>query len=508
MRLFYGNDIRVDQSALLLAQQAALEAGEAGEAKFAPYQPFPSRVSAQSANIPAGVQYLNVNGLQYVRDPTGTALSTADGATWSPLGDAVPEHFGIIGDVRIPTDFPNLQSAVDMFGEARTEPIVILIESGHALTSGLYVENGDYSKISISSEDASVSLASGFSGTIIKAVSAALPRLACLINAANQVSGNGVEIYDRSSMTVDPGCGVSNSWATGLLARYASTVNANQSVWTGSARNGATGAGITAWGATIDAQGADVSGSGYYGCQAAHSGNVNFRDGLANNCYRHGIRATDGGAMNATGAQANNCAQSGSGYAVYAYQAGIVNFEGGSATDSGYIGIMAYASSTINADGAIVSDAAIADVAAHRNSFINFVGGSAASYSIKDSRVIFFETGIQGPERKRQSAVISSGVASIVPSASGRNFLQSDTESGAASDDLDALTPASGYEFNLGDLVTIKAASSGREVVIRDATTSGVTFGSFQIPGNSSITLNNSSLTATFIWNDPYWLAI
>lgn len=46
-------------------------------------------------------------------------------------------------------------------------------------------------------------------------------------------------------------------------------------------------------GSYVSAEGADVSNSGYYGAQAAHGGTLSFRNGIANNCFRHGIRATD-----------------------------------------------------------------------------------------------------------------------------------------------------------------------------------------------------------------------
>lgn len=65
-----------------------------GSAKLPPYVAFDSRAQAEAASIPSSVQYINVAGLQYVRDPSGTALETAGGDRWSPSGLATPLHFG------------------------------------------------------------------------------------------------------------------------------------------------------------------------------------------------------------------------------------------------------------------------------------------------------------------------------------------------------------------------------------------------------------------------------
>jgi|GEM_PF-7007704 len=63
---------------------------------------FTSRANMLAATIPAAVQsiYCVHDGyrMDYVRDATGTAATTADSATWSPVGDATPRHWGAVGD--------------------------------------------------------------------------------------------------------------------------------------------------------------------------------------------------------------------------------------------------------------------------------------------------------------------------------------------------------------------------------------------------------------------------
>lgn len=47
--------------------------------------PFPDRAAAEAAHVPAEVTIINVDGLQYRREPGATDLVTADGATWKQI---------------------------------------------------------------------------------------------------------------------------------------------------------------------------------------------------------------------------------------------------------------------------------------------------------------------------------------------------------------------------------------------------------------------------------------
>jgi len=51
-------------------------------------------ISVMSAPIPSA----NIIKLDYIRDPAGTALTTAGGVKWSPAGEVWAEHFGSVGD--------------------------------------------------------------------------------------------------------------------------------------------------------------------------------------------------------------------------------------------------------------------------------------------------------------------------------------------------------------------------------------------------------------------------
>ena len=89
-----------DVSALVAQAEAARDIAVAAANGMPPR--YLSRSSAEAANVTPSADYITVihGGLElsYIRDASGTALTTGDGATWSPLGDATPEHWGVVGD--------------------------------------------------------------------------------------------------------------------------------------------------------------------------------------------------------------------------------------------------------------------------------------------------------------------------------------------------------------------------------------------------------------------------
>lgn len=61
-------------------------------------QPYTSRASAEAATVPASINRIAVTApdgstLHYVRNTSGTALMSGDGAKWSPDGSTYPDHF-------------------------------------------------------------------------------------------------------------------------------------------------------------------------------------------------------------------------------------------------------------------------------------------------------------------------------------------------------------------------------------------------------------------------------
>ncbi|WP_313349089.1 glycosyl hydrolase family 28-related protein [Paracoccus sp. (in: a-proteobacteria)] len=97
----------LDSAAVKLAAASAKVTASAADAKATqamqpPFTPFSSRGDAQATVIPAPLDTITITdpiygALQYISDASGTALTTGDGRTWSPLGDAQPAHWGATG---------------------------------------------------------------------------------------------------------------------------------------------------------------------------------------------------------------------------------------------------------------------------------------------------------------------------------------------------------------------------------------------------------------------------
>ena len=444
--------------------------------------------------------------------PTLAGYST----TAASIAAAVADNFVVgVSDsltVNIPSDAATLQIALDRLTPLNQKCIITLnIESGHTLTAGVYLSGGDYSQFRIVSVDATVPVS--FNGDVIEGFNGTLmPRLACSINCASQASGNGVDV-NACDMTVEPGAGAINCHGNGLRALNGSNVKADGSKWSGSARAGTTGACITSWGSTVSAEGADCTGSGFYGVQAAHGGTLAFRGGNASNAFRHGIRATDAATVDADAATANNCSADTTGYSLYAYQGGVINFTSGSATGNlGGATLQAYgAGSAINASEATITGGVANAVRVERGGQINVVGSTVSStgstYYNRGGYIQTAEGSISGAPALKQSAIIASGNATFIPHPSGYTLLQVDTEGAAASDDLDTVTPASGFSIEEGYRLVIKSSSNSRDPSIRDITTSGTgsNYG-FHVPGNTTIVVGTSVSTVSFVWSSNAWL--
>lgn len=59
---------------------------------------FGNRAEFLAASIPSAINYVLAGGLMFVRDATGTAATTSDGAKWSPAHIVTPLHWGAVGD--------------------------------------------------------------------------------------------------------------------------------------------------------------------------------------------------------------------------------------------------------------------------------------------------------------------------------------------------------------------------------------------------------------------------
>ncbi|MFU2050973.1 right-handed parallel beta-helix repeat-containing protein [Bordetella hinzii] len=151
----------------------------------------------------------------------------------------------------VPDQYPTLQAAIEAFHPLNLKPneyVDIVIRSGHQLTEGIHLKQGDYSGFQISAEDATVTLAPGFKyvnnsyHAVMWIESARAPTWNCLVDGDTQI-GRGLMYMKEAVGVVTPGSGVINcNWfadvdsGAGIYVDSGSGVAAQGSVFTGCTR--------------------------------------------------------------------------------------------------------------------------------------------------------------------------------------------------------------------------------------------------------------------------------
>ncbi len=138
----------------------------------------------------------------------------------------------------IPSDYSTLQSAIDDLSKLRPSQdaiIDLVVETGHQPTSGILVENGDYSCFQLSSTDASVSSAGDFS---IVANNARAIVLNTIIDITNSTAFDSYKVNNGATGFIKSGAGMING-TRGIHATNGSTCIADGAVFTGFVEAGA-----------------------------------------------------------------------------------------------------------------------------------------------------------------------------------------------------------------------------------------------------------------------------
>lgn len=262
---------------------------------------------------------------------------------------------------RIPSDFATLQEALDtnsLSVRKQGVNIELLIESGHKLTKGLKVKNGDYSNFYIKSVDPVVYLDTNFVGVgyestdegfdvvqsendnLIYGLNCDMPVLSCLIDMENK---HGTGYYGTGCTGfVTMGAGVINAGRRGCEC-YTSKFVAKKTIWNGSNMEGfRMQHGSTATAMGISADDCCKSGQGEAAIYISKGCIGNFREGHAlrsgtmglkvrrsradvertdfSNAKTVGIKLEGNASVSATGCKVNDCG----GQGVYIGQASTI----------------------------------------------------------------------------------------------------------------------------------------------------------------------------------------
>jgi hypothetical protein len=204
-----------------------------------------SRTALEAANVPAAVDGLRLLGHAAVGDGGGAhykrvasepghphKIQSADGAWWEEL-------FAVDVTVNIPSDFATLQEAIDRLSKQPVRQgarIILNIESGHALTAGFSVSDGDYSKFTITSDDAEVTLDAGWTSgeAVAEGEYCRMPNWGILVNCAGVTVNSAIRVTNNSSLHIlDGGNGARNASGTGLFVYRNSQVTGSGAVFTG-----------------------------------------------------------------------------------------------------------------------------------------------------------------------------------------------------------------------------------------------------------------------------------
>ena len=106
---------------------------------------YASRADAEAAQVPAAVQQIAVvhagMALRYRRDGSGTALTTGDGAAWSPADEVRPEHWGAVSNGTA-NDRPRINSAINYAHDQGGGVVLLRPERTYSVGDAVVLKSG------------------------------------------------------------------------------------------------------------------------------------------------------------------------------------------------------------------------------------------------------------------------------------------------------------------------------------------------------------------------------
>ena len=297
-------------------------------------------------------------------------------------------------DLSVPSDFNDLQSAVDYSLKLKQGiKVEITMESGFKPSKGIYVEDQDASFITISSIDDIVSVDTDYTGHFIHVYKGKAPVLNTLIDSRD-MGGDGLRVMFSSSAVVNSQCGVINAGGGGVYCRT-STITAPYSKFTGANDRAAwiTRASNVSF-AQADFSGVKQGAVGIYISRASIGdfsdvtindckvtdwaiyvvrSKANFINARLNNSTGGGILATSNSQVVASEISARNSGKT----AVYANRSSDINLGTNSdLSHAGVSGLQVVNNSRANAIGLNVSNAGERPLSVEAGSHVNITDGN------------------------------------------------------------------------------------------------------------------------------------
>ena len=245
---------------------------------------FPDHEAARQSHIPAAVTRIRIVepgfSAEYVADPTGDALTTADGRTWRLSQGQI----AVDRTVTVPGDHASLQAAVDALSALRVSRgarKVVLIEAGHRPASGLVLRRGDWSDITIRSVDPVVRLDPAIqtpNSEFITGLHARMPEIDVLFDLDGRID-RGLHCVDGCEFVVRGGRGFINARLQNIEVR--SSVG--------------------------HCMGAVATGAGDVGLRIQRNSKVRATGVIADDCGTSGIDVSRGSIVEVQTSSARNC---------------------------------------------------------------------------------------------------------------------------------------------------------------------------------------------------------
>lgn len=320
------------------------------------------------------------------------------GTSWAPVSDAVFPLRLTATTIRIPTDAPTLQAAINGINPAfiqRGSTIELRIESGHRPATGILVAGGDYSMFRITSVDPVVTVTTTFAGDFLRCNNGAAPTLACLVDMIDRGAEGYMLVNSRGR--IEPGRGIRNAGARGLYVGNASVCEADGAEFTGSNNR-------NVWvtrGSTLNAENANFSANkgGENAVYVSRRSRANIEDADVSNAFLNGVVSTRSD-VNATRVNVSGAG----GVGILAERGGTLQAQFSTVAGCGSHGIVAYHGSSVLAGGATVTNCGGAGLRVLQGGRIDCTSATTTGNGLLDLRV-------------EQGSIISAHLASTTSSA-------------------------------------------------------------------------------------------